>query len=214
MNDRYSRQIATGKITLSDQKILIKKRVAIVGAGAIGSNMAVFLLRAGILNLTIIDRDFVEVSNLHRQYYTKKDVGKTKTDALKTHLKEIDGSSKITAYAKDMDVDTIELLENHDLVIDATDNMETRFLLNDFCMKNKIPWIYLAAIGTTATAMNILPEKTACFECVFGKETPAGALDTCETAGILNSTILQITAHASVETIKMFMGKTPALGIY
>ena len=105
-------------------------------------------------------------------------------------------------------------MKTADLVLDGCDNMETRFLLNDYCMKNNIPWIYSAAIGTTYTTMNVLPGKTACFSCVFDKEIMPGVLDTCETAGILNSTNAQLTAHVAVEVIKILLDKKPSLGLY
>ncbi|NOR85808.1 hypothetical protein GQ473_06845 [archaeon] len=214
MFERYSRQIATGKITINDQKILAKKRIAVIGVGAIGSLLCGLLVRAGVKNITLIDRDFVEISNLARQSYFEKDVGMAKADALKKQLVDIDSSAKITSIVADIDKDMIGILKSFDLILDGTDNMETRCLINDFCMKNNIPWIYSAAIGTTYTTMNIIPKKTACFECIFEKEIMPGTLDTCETAGILNSTNTQLAAHVVVEAIKILTGKTPSLGLY
>lgn len=214
MLERYSRQTATGKITSEEQQMFSKKKIAIIGLGAIGSPLAVLLIRLGVKNITIVDRDFVELLNLQRQSYTEKDIGKPKAEALKKHLRDIDSSAKITALVNDIDKETIKMLKNHDLVLDGTDNMETRFLLNDFCMKNRIPWIYAAAIGITATTMNIIPEKTACFECVFEKEMLLGTLDTCETAGILNSTNTHLAAHVVVEAIKILLGKKISEGLY
>ncbi|MCK5474146.1 MAG: ThiF family adenylyltransferase [Candidatus Aenigmarchaeota archaeon] len=207
MFERYSRQIATGKISLKEQNAFAKEKIAIIGLGAIGSPLAVLLLRLGAKNIIIIDRDFVELSNLQRQSYVEEDIGNPKAEALKKHLLEIDSSAKIIAVVADIDKETIKILKNQDLVLDGTDNMETRFFVNDFCMKNRIPWIYAAAIGTTVTTMNIVPGKTACFECVFEKELTPGILDTCETAGILNSTNTHLAAYVAVEAIKILLGK-------
>lgn len=204
--ERYSRQIATGLIKPHEQEFLAKKSAAIVGLGAIGSVSAELILRSGIKNLTLIDRDFVEESNLQRQRYSEKDIGLLKTEALAAKLLEIDSVAKISAHAIDLDASNVDVLKGADIILDGTDNLNTRFLINDFAKKEKIPWIYAAAIGTLGATMNILPGG-ACFSCVFGKNLNPAEIETCETRGIINPASTAIAALQVAEALKILTGK-------
>ncbi|HLC73472.1 MAG TPA: HesA/MoeB/ThiF family protein, partial [Candidatus Nanoarchaeia archaeon] len=162
---RYQKQELLSYIG-NKQEFLQKKVVAIVGLGAIGSNTANLLARAGI-NLILIDRDIVELENLQRQtLYDEKDIGKPKSIQAKKKLKLINSEIKIEAFVEDLNYKNIDELINSDLILDCSDNMETRFLINDYSIKNDIPWIYAAVLGVNAMSMNIVPQKTPCFRCI------------------------------------------------
>ena len=171
-----------------------------------GSVSSELLARAGIGKLILIDRDIVELSNLQRQaLYNENDAGKPKALAAKEHLSKINSEIKIEIIIDDLNYENIgRIMGNTDLILDCTDNLETRFLINDFCIKNKIPFIYSSAIGSKGYVFNIIPCKTACLRC-FLKE--ATALDTCETAGVLNSVTHLISSVQSNEAIKILLKK-------
>lgn len=209
-SERYSRQIATGLVSEIEQDFLAKKTAAIVGLGALGSVSSELLLRSGVRNLILIDRDFVEESNLQRQRYSEKDVGLPKAEALKKRLLEIDSGAKIDAQIIDLDQTNAGALFRADIIIDGCDNLNTRFLINDFSLKNGIPWIYAAAIGTLGATMNILPETGPCFSCVFGKNLNPAEIETCETRGIINSASTAIASVQASEAIKILLRKKGA----
>ena len=172
-----------------------------------GSNSAELLARAGIGNITLVDRDIVELSNLQRQrLFDEDDVGKPKALAAKEHLSKINSDVEINFFIEDLNFENIRkiLNKNIDLILDCTDNLETRFLINDFSIKNKIPFIYSSAVGSKGYVFNIIPNKTPCLRC-FLKE--ASQLDTCETAGVLNSITNLISSIQSNEAIKILLGK-------
>lgn len=200
---RYSRQTIFDKIGDNGQAIIKEKQIAIVGIGAIGSVAANLLTRAGIGNLILIDRDFIEINNLQRQsLFNEEDIGKAKAIQAKKNLEKINKEVEIEAYAKDLNFRNIDLIKS-DLILDGTDNLFTRFLINDFALKNKIPWIYAAAIQDKGSILNIIPGKT-CFRCIF-KE--AKGLETCETSGVLN-TITNLIASIQVnEALKILLNK-------
>ncbi|MBI2137777.1 ThiF family adenylyltransferase [Candidatus Woesearchaeota archaeon] len=177
------------------------KRVAIVGAGTIGCLTAAQLANEGIA-ITIIDRDFVEPSNLDRQLlYTSGDIGAPKAVAAKKKL-----NSKVKAVVADLDYRNASLLSNHNLILDCTDNMETRFLINDYCKANSIPWIYAAAIRDTGTVYTILPDS-ACFRCIFrGKQ----AAETCDTAGIIMGVASAVAASQAEEAVNILINGKPS----
>ncbi|MBI2672424.1 HesA/MoeB/ThiF family protein, partial [Candidatus Woesearchaeota archaeon] len=186
-----------------NQEKLRNKTICIAGLGALGSAASNLLTRTGVKELILIDRDVVEESNLQRQsLFEEKDVGKSKALVLKKKLSRINKDVKIKAYFDDLDSENIELIKS-DLILDCTDNLDTRFLINEFCVKNKIPFVYGAAIGSSGYIFNIIPEKT-CFNCIF-KEV--SGLDTCETFGVLN-TITNLIASMQVnEAIKILLNK-------
>ena len=178
------------------------KKVAIVGVGTIGCLTAAQLANEGIA-MTIIDRDFVEPSNLDRQrLYTSRDIGTPKAIAAKKRLND----NSIKAVVADLDYRNASLLSNHDLILDCTDNMETRFLINDYCKANPIPWIYAAAIRDTGTVYTILPDS-ACFRCIFNKHQPA---ETCDTAGIIMGVASAVAASQAEEAVNILLNGKPS----
>lgn len=211
LHERYSRQILFAGIGESGQEKLSGSRVVIVGCGATGSAVAALLARAGVGTLRIIDRDFVEPSNLQRQSLFDE------SDAIESAPKAIAAARKIASFNPAVNVDARvddlrpenidELLADSQLIMDGTDNFETRYLLNDWSVKNSIPWIYTAAVGAYAASMNIVPGTTACLTCLF-EEMPSGVVETCETAGILNSAVNYAASIAATEAIKSLSGSS------
>ena len=201
--EKYSRQILLEEVGKGGQKKVEKSVIAIVGIGALGTVAAELLVRAGVGKLILIDRDIIEESNLQRQLlFTEKDVGKPKAKVAEEKLKEINSSVKLKCYVLHLNSENISLLKEADLVLDCTDNLKTRFLLNDFCRKEKIPWIYASAIRTEGYVMPILPQGP-CLRC-FLKEAN---LETCDTAGVLNTITTSISALQATLAIKILMGE-------
>jgi molybdopterin/thiamine biosynthesis adenylyltransferase len=207
--ERYSRQVLFGPIGAAGQRRLAESRVAIVGCGATGSAVAGLLARAGVGALRIIDRDFIEPSNLQRQSLFDEQ------DAADSLPKAVAAARKIASFNREIAVEprvddltpaTIEeMLGGFPLLLDATDNFETRYLVNDFAVKTGTPWVYAAAVASYAVTMNILPGETACLACVF-PEAPQGTFETCETAGILNSAVNLVASLEATEAIKCLVG--------
>jgi len=207
--ERYSRQILFRGIAAEGQRRLAAGRVAIVGCGATGSAVASLLARAGVGTLRIIDRDYVEPSNLQRQSLFEE------TDAADSLPKAVAAARKIAAFNSEIVVEPrVEdvvpgnialLLQDIDVILDGTDNFETRYLLNDFAVKNSLPWIYAAAVGSYGVTLNVLPSQTACLACIF-PDTPRGLVETCETSGILNSAVNLVASIAATEAVKLLVG--------
>ncbi|HID94116.1 MAG TPA: NAD(P)H-binding protein [bacterium (Candidatus Stahlbacteria)] len=210
MDNRYIKQILFSKIGKQGQEKLLNSSVVIVGCGALGSVIANNLTRTGVGKIKIVDRDFVELDNLQRQIlFDEEDARKSipKAIAAVEKLKRINSTISLEAKVCDVNSTNIEeIIDDVDIVLDGTDNMETRFLINDACVKNNIPWIYGAAIGATGLTMNIIPGKTPCLRCVIAKLPPAGALPTCETAGVLNTITNIVASLETSEAIKMLVG--------
>src|SRR5262245_38371595 len=199
--ERYSRQILFPAIGEAGQSRLTAARVALVGCGAIGAAVASLLSRAGVGELRIIDRDFVEASNLQRQVLFDEDDAREslpKAEAAARKIAAFNSEVRVHPEVADLTPKTVTLLEGADLVLDATDNFETRYLVNDYAVKNSIPWVYAAAIGAYATTMNILPGETACLACIF-PAPPTGTVETCDTAGILNSAVNLVASIQATE---------------
>jgi adenylyltransferase/sulfurtransferase len=207
--ERYSRQVLFAGIGPAGQERLLASRVAIVGCGATGSALASLLARAGVGTLRIIDRDYVEPSNLQRQaLFDEADAAESLPKAIAACRKIASFNSQIAAEPRVSDLkpeNAAELLGGAQLILDGTDNFETRYLINDFAVKNSLPWIYTAAVASYAITMNIIPGETACLSCIF-PESPTGALETCETAGILNSAVNFAASLAATEAIKLLTG--------
>ncbi|MBI2660368.1 ThiF family adenylyltransferase [Candidatus Woesearchaeota archaeon] len=204
---RYIRQQIFKEIGKKGQEKLGKSTAAIVGIGALGSNSAELLARAGVGSLILIDRDVVELSNLQRQrLFDENDVGKPKALAAKEHLAKINSEIKTDFLIDDLNFGNIGKIfgKKIDLILDCTDNLETRFLINDFCIKYRIPFIYSSAVGSKGYVFDIVPNKTACLRC-FLKE--AAQLDTCETAGVLNTTTSMISTIQANEAVKILLRK-------
>lgn len=210
LSERYSRQELLVDIGKEGQKTLRNKTVAIVGIGALGTLSSELLARAGIGNLILIDRDLVEVSNLQRQtLFAEEDIGKSKAAVAKNRLTKINSMINIRQYPIHLNPKNISVIEKSDLVLDCTDNLSTRFLINDYCKKNKLPWIYAAAIKTSGQVMPIFPEGP-CLNC-FIKETPT---ETCDTVGVLNSATSSISALQTSLAIKMLLEKEVVPKLY
>lgn len=209
LDDRYSRQVLFRGVGAEGQRRLSASRVAIVGCGATGSVLASLLARAGVGTLHIIDRDYVEPSNLQRQsLFDEADAAESLPKAIAAARKIAAFNSQIVVQPRVADLtpaNIASLLENTQLILDGTDNFETRYLINDFAVKNSLPWIYTAAVGSYGVTLNVLPGQTACLACVF-PQPPQGVLETCETAGILNSAVNLAASIAATEALKFLVG--------
>jgi len=199
---RYSRQeLIIGK---DGQEIIGKKTVGIVGLGAIGSVSAQILARAGIKKLILIDRDVVELSNLQRQLlYKEEDVGFPKAITAKKALKKINSEIIISSFAEDLNPKNIDLLKKADIILDCTDNLETRFLINDFCIKFSKLWIYAAGIATRGTILSF-SKDSPCFRCIFENSK---SNDTCETTGVLASTTMIVGSVQAKIALDILLNK-------
>jgi molybdopterin-synthase adenylyltransferase len=208
IEERYSRQMLFRGIGAEGQRRLAASRVAIVGCGATGSASASLLARAGVGTLRIIDRDYVEPSNLQRQsLFDEKDAAESLPKAIAAARKIASFNSQIAVEGRveDLVPSNIEaLLEGMDVILDGTDNFETRYLVNDFAVKASLPWIYAAAVGSYGVTLNVLPGKTACLACIF-PDTPRGMVETCETSGILNSAVNLVASVAATEAMKLLV---------
>jgi adenylyltransferase/sulfurtransferase len=200
LEERYSRQVLFPGIGQEGQHKLASAHIAVVGCGATG---------AGVGTIRIIDRDYVEPSNLQRQSLFEE------SDAAQSLPKAIAAARKISAFNSEIVIEpqvadlipaNVEtLLDGVQLILDGTDNFETRYLLNDFAVKNFIPWVYTAAVSSYGVTLNVLPRQTACLACLF-PDPPRGAFETCETAGILNSAVNLAASIAVTEAIKLLVG--------
>ncbi len=208
-DERYSRQILFRGIGVEGQRKLATARVAIVGCGATGSALAGLLARAGVGTLRIIDRDYVEPSNLQRQsLFDEKDAAESLPKAIAAARKIAAFNSQIVIEPRveDLVPANIEaLLEGVSLILDGTDNFETRYLINDYAVDRSLPWIYSAAVGSYAVTLNIRPGQTACLACIF-PDSPRGLVETCETSGILNSAVNLVASIAATEALKLLVG--------
>jgi molybdopterin-synthase adenylyltransferase len=212
-SERYSRQTLFVPIGFQGQKRICAAKVAVVGCGAIGGSTCTLLARAGVGSLRIIDRDYVEASNLQRQLlFDEEDARQSfpKAEAAARKLATINSEIHVEPHVKDLTPHTISLLDGVDLVLDCTDNFETRYLINDFAVERRKPWIYAAAVGSYAVTMNVLPGETACLACIF-PEPPRGSFATCETAGILSSAANLVASVQAAETLKLLVGADGSL---
>ena len=204
--ERYSRQILFRGIGEAGQQKLAQARIAIVGCGATGSALAGLLARAGIGRLRIIDRDYVEPSNLQRQsLFDEADAAESlpKAIAAERKISAINSQVLVEPKVEDLVPTNIEtLLDGMEIILDGTDNFETRYLINDFAVKRSRPWIYSAAVGSYAVTLNVIPGKTACLACIF-PDSPRGMVETCETSGILNSAVNLVASIAATEVLKL-----------
>jgi len=207
-DERYSRQILFPGIGREGQRKLAAARVAIVGCGATGSALASLLARAGVGTLRIIDRDYVEPSNLQRQsLFDEKDAAESVPKAIAAARKIAAFNSQIAIEPKVEDLVPANiqvLLETMSLILDGTDNFETRYLINDYAVDRALPWIYSAAVGSYAVTLNVLPGQTACLACLF-PHPPGGLVETCETSGILNSAVHLVASLAATEALKFLV---------
>jgi molybdopterin/thiamine biosynthesis adenylyltransferase len=215
---RYSRQQLFAPIGRAGQASILAGHVAVIGVGATGSAAAGLLARAGVGRLTILDRDFVEPSNLQRQVLFDEDDARAclpKAEASKRHLARINSDVQVDAHIADLVPANIHaLLADADILLDCTDNFETRYLLNDFAVSIGKPWIYAAALGAYAATMNILPAppptQTACLACIF-PTPPTGIVETCETSGILSTAVNFAASLQVTEALKFLTGNIASM---
>jgi adenylyltransferase/sulfurtransferase len=209
MLDRYSRQTLFGPIGKEGQEQLQGATVTIIGCGALGTVLANNLGRAGVGHLVIADRDYIEMNNLQRQIlFDEDDVARhiPKAIAAAERLRCINSDIQVEALVEDINADSIEtLVRETNLVLDATDNFETRYLINDVCIKYERPWIYSGVIAAYGVSMNILPGDTACLRCAFPEMPMPGTTPTCDTAGVLNGIVGAISGLASTEALKILL---------
>ncbi|WP_462405970.1 ThiF family adenylyltransferase [Gracilibacillus sp. Marseille-QA3620] len=205
--ERYSRQLLFPQVGQTGQEKLGKKHVLIIGAGALGSALSEMLVRAGIQSLTIVDRDYVEYSNLQRQQlYTEQDAEESlpKAEAARRRLERVNQSVRIESIVTDATPDVMEpLVKEADLILDATDNFETRMIINDLSQKHHTPWVYGACVGSTGMCLAILPGKTPCLNCLL-KAVPVQGL-TCDTGGIISPAVQMAAAHQMAEALKILV---------
>ena len=209
---RYSRQIMLDEIGFVGLEKLRKAKVCVVGVGGIGNPVVTQLTAMGIGKLKIVDRDIIEISNLHRQHlYTEEDIGKVKVEAAKARLEQINSSVQIEALPNSVTKYTAEnIVKGFDIVVDALDSIDARYALNDACIKLNIPLIYAGALGMLGSICTIIPNKTACLRCIF----PALAEDdmpTCSTEGVHPSILYLVGGIQVSEVVKIILGERPTL---
>jgi molybdopterin-synthase adenylyltransferase len=207
---RYSRQVLFEGIKSEGQARISASRVAMVGCGALGAVQASLLVRAGVGTLRIIDRDFVDESNLQRQIlFDEEDVRAVlpKAIAAEKKLRLANSLVNVEGVVEDVNASSIDrLLGGFDLIIDASDNFDVRYLVNDFSVKNRIPWIYGACVGSHGLMFPILPGEGPCLRCVFENKPPAGASPSCDTAGVIGPIVVLIAGMQVAEAMKVLSG--------
>jgi molybdopterin/thiamine biosynthesis adenylyltransferase len=210
INQRYSRQVLFTPIGHDGQTKLLDSRVCVVGCGALGCAQLEMLARAGVGNLRIIDRDFVDFTNLQRQsLFSESDAAERlpKAIAAKRRLEEINSGIEVEAVVTDVNNSNVEsLIKDRDVVIDGTDNFQTRYLLNDACVKNDLTWIYGAAVSSYGTTMTVIPNETPCLRCIFDQMPDSGSSPTCDTAGVIMPIIQTVAATQISEALKFLVG--------
>ncbi len=214
--ERYSRQILFAGIGEEGQERFLASRVVIVGCGALGSFQAGSLARAGVGRLRIVDRDYVEMSNLQRQWlFEEADAERAlpKAIAARQRIAAINSSIEVDAVVADLTPENAqEILGGADLILDGTDNFETRFLINDFSVREGTPWIYGAAVGGYGIAMTVVPHRTACLACVY-PEPPGEAQPTCETDGVLGPATSIVASLQTAAAMRLLCGREAAAKI-
>lgn len=211
---RYARQLQFPGIGADGQERLLRAHAAIVGCGALGSFHAMALARAGVGRLTLIDRDYVDLPNLHRQWlYDESDAAESlpKAVAAARALARINSSVDLRPVVADLSAaNAHDILSGAEVLLDGTDNFETRYLLNDFAVSRGLPWLYGAAVGGYGLAMPVIPGRTACLRCVY-PEPPGGVQPTCETAGILNAVTSAVASLQALDALKILAGRSEAV---
>jgi molybdopterin/thiamine biosynthesis adenylyltransferase len=207
---RYLRQTIFPGIGEDGQRKLLEARVLIAGCGATGTVVANHLARAGIGHLTVVDRDFIELNNLQRQLlYDEKDLAANlpKAIAAERKLRAINSEIDVRGIVADINAENIEtLIAGMTLVMDGTDNFETRYIVNDACIKHNIPWVYTGAVSSYGMSQTIIPGQTACLRCLFSDIPPAGSTATCDTAGVVGPVVSVVASISATEAIKYIVG--------
>jgi molybdopterin/thiamine biosynthesis adenylyltransferase len=209
--ERYSRQMRFSGIREAGQKKLLTARVTLCGCGALGTVLANHLVRSGVGNVRIVDRDFIETHNLQRQVlFDESDVASNipKAEAAARKLRQVNSAVNIESVVTDINrTNILELCQDADLILDGTDNFEIRYLINDVAVKLNKPWVYGGAIGAEGMTMTIIPGVTPCLRCVFEAAPNPGEAGTCETAGVLSPTIGIVASFQAAEALKILTGQ-------
>jgi molybdopterin-synthase adenylyltransferase len=214
MSDRYHRQTLLPQIGQTGQERLGRARVLLVGCGALGTVIAEQLVRAGVGMLRIVDRDVVELSNLQRQtLFDESDAteGVPKAIAAQRRLRRINSEVTIEGVVADFFAGNAEEFGDCDLILDGTDNVETRYLINDLSVKSGVPWIYGACVGTEGRVMSVRTPETACLRCLFPEPPGVGELPTCDTAGVLGPLAGVVASMQVVAAIKQIVNNESPL---
>jgi molybdopterin-synthase adenylyltransferase len=215
LDGRYSRQELFAGIGRDGQARLGASRVLVVGCGATGSLLAETMVRAGVGALTVVDRDFVEASNLQRQsLFEEEDArrGLPKAIAAEARLRRLNSEVRVRGRVADVSAENApELVGEADLVLDGTDNFETRYLLNDVCVRARIPWVYGACVGSYGLALLVRPGLSPCLRCVLGDRPAPGQSPTCDTAGVVAPIVQVIAGIQAAEALKVLCGRTESL---
>lgn len=205
--ERYEKQILFQDIGEDGQEKLLNKKVVIIGCGALGTVIANNLVRSGLGYLRIVDRDYIELSNLQRQVLFDEDdieANLPKAIAARDKLEKINSTVEIEALVQDVNSkNIIDLCKDFDLILDATDNMETRYLINDVSIKLGVPWVYGGLVASSGMVHTIIPNKTSCLRCLFPDIPPIGSVETCDTVGVLNPISSVIASIESMEALKV-----------
>jgi molybdopterin/thiamine biosynthesis adenylyltransferase len=216
LQEKYSRQILFNRIGLGGQERLLASSAVLAGCGAIGAAAANLLVRAGVGRIRIVDRDFVEPSNLQRQtLFDESDAREAlpKAVAAERKLRAINSSVSIEGLVADINPHNVEqLLNNFDVILDGTDNFETRFLINDFAIKRGKPWIYAAAVASYGLTVTVQPGESACLACLLeGAEAVTGMEDTCDTVGVVGPIVNLVGSLQVAEAMKLLSGNYQTL---
>jgi molybdopterin/thiamine biosynthesis adenylyltransferase len=217
IHPRYSRHVLFAPIGREGQAKLGTAKVAIVGLGALGSVLANHMVRAGVGEVRLIDRDYVEDSNLQRQMlYDEADAEEAtpKAVAAANKLSKINSLVNLEPIVADLNpLNAKQLLGGCDLILDGTDNFSVRFLMNDFAIKRGVPWIYGGAVASRGVSMNIIPGKTPCLRCLFPHAPQQGTAETCDTAGVIGPIVHVVASYQAAEALKLLTGHTEALNL-
>ncbi len=210
--DRYLRQRILPEIGEEGQRCLAQAKILVVGCGALGTNIAEVLARAGIGRITLVDDDRIELPNLQRQVLmTEADVGRPKARAVAEALAKINSQIEVTHEVARVEANNVErLIEDVDLVLDGFDNLPSRYLLNDACVKHRIPWVFAAVAGTYGMTMPILAGEGPCLRCLFPRPAPEKVVLTAGNAGILNTLPRVIAAIQTTQALKILLGALDA----
>lgn len=208
---RYIRQTIFPGIGQAGQQKLAAARVVIIGCGATGTILANHLARTGVGHLTIVDRDFVELNNLQRQVlFDEQDLAENlpKAVAAERKLRAINSEIEVRGLVSDVNAENVEaLIQGATVVLDGVDNFETRYILNDACIKHNLPWIYTGAVASYGMSQTIIPGQTACLRCYFEELPPPGVNPTCDTAGVVGPLVAAIASISATEAIKLIVGQ-------
>jgi len=216
---RFLRQTRFAPLGAEGQARLEQSRVLLVGCGALGGALAASLVRSGVGSLVIVDRDLVEESNLPRQIlFDERHAreGWAKVRAAAESLERIGGPTRLETHAVHLDSENLgALAQGAGLVLDGTDNLETRYLLNDWCVRERVPWVYGGVVGSGGLVMAVRPEQGPCLRCVFPTPAPAASLETCETAGVLQPAVALIAALQAGLALRLLCGRgAPATRLF